>query len=231
MRINRNLVLGLTMALVACGFASAFAAEVKPMETVEGWGLVVDPVGDCSFTHDGDTFTIKVPGEVHDLWPLKGKVNAPLVLQEVEDDFTVEVLVRSVEKAAAGTVIPGLASTAAFHADTLVIWHDAKNFVRLDRTNMHNRGRGITSCYFHIFKEGERVVELAPIVPDRPTNLRLARKGDRLTAAYSQDGGKTWQEFPEQTITLPAKVQTGISALNSTTRENTVQFESLKIAQ
>ena len=90
-------------------------------------------------------------------------------------------------------------------------------------------GRAITSCYLHIFKDGERVVELAPVVPDRPTHLRLVRKGDRLTAAYSQDGGKSWREFPRQTIDLPFKVKAGISVLNSTVRENTVQFEELKI--
>lgn len=230
MPINGKLVLGLTTALTVSVFAAARADDVEPLETVEGWGLVVDPVGDCTFTHDGDAFTIKVPGEEHNLWPLKGEVNAPLVLQPVEGDFSVEVLVRSVEKAAAGTAIPGRASAAAFHAGTLVIWHDAKNFVRLDRTDMHHKGRAVTSCYLHVFKDGERVVELAPLVPDRPTTLRLARKDDRLTAAYSQDGGKTWKEFPEQTIDLPAKVKTGISALNSTTRENTVRFEKLKIA-
>jgi hypothetical protein len=225
MRISAWLMV---IALTESGLIAA-AAEVKPLDRVEGWGLVVDPVGDCEFDHEQGKLMIRVPGGEHNLWPLKGKVNAPLVLQDVEEDFTVEVLVRSVEKAEAGTAIPGRASAAAFHSGTLVIWHDAKNFVRLDRTDMHNAGRAITSCYFHIFKDGERVVELAPVVPDRPTHLRLGRKGDRLTAAYSQDDGKSWREFPQQTIDLPLKVKAGISALNSTVRENTVQFEELKI--
>jgi regulation of enolase protein 1 (concanavalin A-like superfamily) len=217
--------------LLAGSAAWGVSEEVKPFDNVPGWGRVVDPAGDCAFEHNDNTFTIRVPGEGHDLWPLKGKVNAPLVLQEVEGDFTVEVLVRSVEKAEKDTAIPGRASTTAFHSGTLVIWQDAKNFVRLDRTDMNKAGKVITSCYFHIFKDGERVVELSPIVPDRPTNLRLARKDDRLTAAYSQDGGKTWREFPEQTIDLPAKLKTGISALNSTVRSNTVQFEGLKVTK
>ena len=228
---NERIALCLSMALTVGSGMAGFSAEVKPSETVSGWGLVVDPVGDCSFSPAGSTFTIKVPGEEHDLWPLKGKVNAPLVLQEVEGDFSVEVLVRSVEKAEKDTAIPGRASKTAFHSGTLVIWHDSKNFVRLDRTDMNKAGTAITSCYFHIFKDGERVVELSPIVPDRPTHLRLTRKGDRLIAAYSQDGGKTWHSFPEQPIELPAKVKTGISALNSTVRSNTVQFEGLKVTK
>ncbi|MEX2287130.1 MAG: hypothetical protein WD648_08580 [Planctomycetaceae bacterium] len=207
------------------------ADEVKPFDNVPGWGRVVDPAGDCAFEQKDNMFTIRVPGDGHDLWPLKGKVNAPLVLQDAEGDFTVEVLIQSVEKAENGTAIPGLASTTAFHAGTLVIWKDAKNFVRLDRTDMNKDGKAITSCYFHIFKEGERVVELSPIVRDKPTSLRLTRKADRLTASYSQDGGKSWREFPEQAIDLPVKVKAGISALNSTVRPNTVVFESLKITK
>jgi hypothetical protein len=117
-------------------------------------GLVVDPVGDCTFHHDGGTFTVKIPGAEQDLWPLKGKVNAPLVLQEVEGDFTVEVLVRTVRKAEADMAIPGRASMTAFHSVTLVIWRDAKNFVRLDRTDMNKAGKAITSCYSTFSKKG-----------------------------------------------------------------------------
>jgi len=221
----------ISLVLTVCSEIAGLSAEVKPTETVRGWGLVVDPVGDCTFRHEEGKFSITVPGAGHDLWPLKGEVNAPLVLQDVEGDFTVEVLVRSVEKAEEGSAIPGRASTVAFHSGTLVIWQDAKNFVRLDRTDMNKAGKPITSCYLHVFDDGKRVVELAPIVPDLPTSLRLTRKGNRLSAAYSQDGRKSWQSFPEQAIDLPAKVKTGISALNGTVRSNTVQFEELKVTK
>ena len=60
----------------AGGPAAAVAEDVKPLETVKGWGLVVDPLGDCTFSHQEGKFTIKVPGAYHDLWPVKGKVNA-----------------------------------------------------------------------------------------------------------------------------------------------------------
>src|SRR6187401_2628145 len=101
-RFSRRCALGL--ALLAGGLAAA--EEVRPLETVQGWGLVVDPVGDCKFEHADGKFTIKVPGEHHDLWPVKGKVNAPLVLQEAAGDFTIEVLVEDVTKAEPDTVLP-----------------------------------------------------------------------------------------------------------------------------
>ena len=220
-----------SVVVAACLASSTLAQEAAPADTIEGWGRPVDPVGDCSFSHEVGVLTIKVPGAYHDLWPGRGKVNAPLVLQEVEGDFTIEVLVKEVSKAEPDTVLPGIASTASFHAGSLVIWRDAKNFVRFDRTDMHNRGRATNACYLHIFKDGERTAELAPAVPDRPTHLRLARKGDRLTASYSQNGGRSWTTLPEQTIALAGKVKAGVSALNNTSRENVVRFAELKLTK
>jgi len=215
--------------LLLSGLTVALAADVKPLDSVPGWGLVIDSVGDCSFSHDGGKFTIKVPGAYHDLWPQSGKVNAPLVLQEVEGDFSVTVALTRIDKAERDTRIAGLAGTTSFHAGSLVIWQDAKNFVRFDRTQMDRNGQPITSCYLHVFKDAVRVVETSTVVPDKPTQLRLTRKAAALTAAYSQDGGKSWNDLAPQKIDLPAKVKAGIAALNNTTRGNTVTFEGLKV--
>jgi hypothetical protein len=219
----------LGLALLAGGLAAA--EEVRPLETVPGWGLVVDPVGDCRFEQADGKFTIRVPGAHHDLWPVKGKVNAPLVLQEVAGDFTIDVLVEEVTKAEPDTVLPGMTSTASFHAGSLILWQDAKNFVRFDRTNMNKAGRATTACYLHVFEGGTRTAELAPAVPDKPTHLRLTRKGDRLIAAYSQDGAKTWTSLAEQQVKLADKLKAGVSALNNTSRENVVRFADLTIGK
>jgi hypothetical protein len=232
---HRVAVIALTaLVLVVCRAAVAPAQEAaRPTVSlsIDDWGTIVDPVGDCTITSAAGALTIKVPGAYHDLWPGRGKVNAPLVLQDVEGDFTIEVLVKDVTKAEADTVLPDLASKASFHAASLVIWQDAKNFVRFDRTDMHHRDRSVNACYLHIFAGGERTVELAPTVPDRPTNLRLARKGERLTASYSQNGGGSWTSLPEQRIALADKVKAGVSALNTTSRENVVTFADLKITK
>ena len=74
-----------------------------------------------------------------------------------------------------------------------------------------------------------RVDEMSSLVPDEPTQLRLTRKANALTAAYSQDGGNGWTDLAQQKIDLPAKVKAGVSALNNTTRGNTVTFEGIKI--
>ena len=207
------------------------ADDLQPLESIQGWGLIVDPVGDCRFEHADGKFMIKVPGALHDLWPVRGKVNAPLVLQEVAGDFTIDVLVEEVTKAEPDTVLPGMASTASFHAASLIIWQDAKNFVRFDRTNMNKGGRATTACYLHVYQNGERTAELAPVVPDKPTHLRLTRQGDGVTAAYSQDGAKTWTSLAKQTVDLADKLKAGVSAINNTSRENIVRFADLKIGK
>jgi hypothetical protein len=228
---NRGLCGGMVQALLLCGLADGWAGEVTMPESIAGWGAIVDPTGDCQIRHADGKLTIKIPGSYCDLWPVKGQVNAPLVLDEVEGDFSAAVLVANVSPAERDTRIAGLAGSTSFHAGTLVIWKDGKNFVRLDRTNLDRDGRTVTGVYLHVFKNGERTAEVAPLVPDKPTHLRIARKGDRVRAAYSQNGGRSWQELQEQTIELPAQVKVGVAALNNTTTGNTVQFEDLRITR
>jgi len=198
-------------------------------DEIAGFGRFVDPTGDCTCKLEGGKLTIQVPAAYHDLWPGGGKVNAPLVLQEVSGDFAISVAVSHIDRAQRDTRIAGLGGTTSFHAGSLVIWQDAKNFVRFDRTQMDRNGQPVTSCYLHVFKDGLRVVETSTLVPDKPTQLRLTRKADALTAAYSSDGGKSWKDLAPQKIDLPAKLKAGVSALNNTTRGNTVTFEGLKI--
>lgn len=217
--------------LAGVWLSAATAADVQPLETVAGWGRVVDPLGDCKFDYAEGKFTINVAAAYHDLWPAENQVHAPLVLQEVAGDFTIDVLVEEVTQAEPDTVLPGMASTASFHAGSLVIWQDAKNFVRFDRTDMNKAGRATTACYLHVFQNGARTAELAPVVPDKPTHLRLTRKGNRVTAAYSQDGAKTWTSLAAQQVKLADKVKAGISALNNTSRENIVRFAELKLGK
>lgn len=45
----------LVFVLLAGGLAAA--DDVQPLETVPGWGLVVDPVGDCAFNHADGKFS------------------------------------------------------------------------------------------------------------------------------------------------------------------------------
>jgi hypothetical protein len=224
-------------AILVVALVSAVVVQAddgKPIRSVEGWGQVIDPMGDCVFRLQDGALTIEVPEAHHDLWPDVDKVNAPLVLQDVEGDFTVQVLVATVSKSEPNTKLAEARSTSSFHAGTLVIWQDAKNFVRLDRVDMEREGTNI-GCYFHVFRDGKRFSQYFPslpafvAIPDQPTHLRLKRKQDRVSASYSQDRGQTWKPIRDVQVELPATVKTGVSAINNTSTKNVVRFEGLKI--
>ena len=223
----KALLVGLLSGSISA--AAAGTLQLKPPDSVAGWGAIADATGKGAFSLDAGRLTIKLPGEYFDLWPDGGAVNAPRVLQDVDGDFAIEVAVAHIDKAVKDSRIAGLAGTTSFHAASLVIWHDARNFVRFDRTQMDRAGQPVTSCYLHVFRDGKRVAELAPLVPDRPTRLRLARAGSSLRAACSTDDGKQWTELAPQQLTLPARVKAGVAALNNTTSGNTVTFTGLSI--
>lgn len=205
------------------------AEDLKPFDDVPNWGVVVDPVGDCKFSLNQKVLSITVPGEYHDLWPTGGKVNAPMVLQDVAGDFTVEVTVRDVTQAQPGTMIAGLNSKSVFHAGTLMIWQDSKSFARFDRSDMHKDGRAFNTCYWQAYKAGERKALESRLVKNQPTHLRLQRRTGSVVASYSEDDGKSWQSFPELSITFPDKIKVGVAALNNSTDVTKARFADFQL--
>jgi regulation of enolase protein 1 (concanavalin A-like superfamily) len=159
------------------------------------------------------------------------KVNAPTVMQEVSGDFTVEVNVVYLEKALPNTVHESLESfPTAYHSGTLLIRHDRENFVRFERVSMNTRGNANSHCALHVYKDQNRESLKTENIKDAPTRLRLERRGKQVTAAFSQDDGKTWKSFPPQDIGhLPDDVKVGVSLTSNTQIGGTVKFKGLKI--
>jgi regulation of enolase protein 1 (concanavalin A-like superfamily) len=219
---------GLTLSLFAIALAS-HAEDAKPLK-LSGGGEFLDPDGDCKMSEEKSAWKFDLPGVYHDLWPKKGKVNAPRVLQDAEGDFKVEVTIPGSIAAEKDTAIPGLASSAAFRAASLLIWQDENNFVRLDRAGMYKDGKHWSFCYYHIFKDGERTVQESKTLKDIATQLRLERRNGKIIASSSQDDGKTWQMFQRKSVELPKKLKVGVAALNSTTKPLTVEFSGLKVS-
>ena len=62
----------------------------------------------------------------------------------------------------------------------------------------------------------------------KSTLFRIQRQGDTVTASYSHDG-KEWTSLDEVTTVLPAKVQVGIAAINTSDSQLSVQFKGLKV--
>jgi regulation of enolase protein 1 (concanavalin A-like superfamily) len=223
-----------------CFLAAALKAEEKQVQTVKGWGEVLDPDGDCKVEERNGKLTVTVPGKYHDLWVGEGKVNAPRVLQNVEGDFSVQVLVTGVVHPEKGTLIPNIASTAPFQAGGLIIWKDDQTMVRLERTGFVNPTSGFgTSSYLQAFAHNKRyaepeknkVIDVAKRVEEKDTWLRLERKEGKIYASFSQDGEKTWSEMPGSgfAMDLPAKLRVGVEAIQTTTKDLTAEFKDLKV--
>jgi regulation of enolase protein 1 (concanavalin A-like superfamily) len=218
----------LSLIVIASLASLGRADDAKPRK-VSGGAEFVDPDGDCKLREEKGKWTLEVPGAYYDLWPKMGKVNAPRILKEAEGDFSVQVKVLGSISAEADTAIPGRTSKVPFRAASLLIWQDDATFVRLDRAAMVNNGKLIPFCYYHAFKDGERMVHVTHNFKDSETILRLERRGNKIVAAASQDGGKAWSKFGTQTIELAKKVKVGVAALNGTTKPLTAEFEGLTI--
>jgi regulation of enolase protein 1 (concanavalin A-like superfamily) len=212
----------LTLGVVLVANSSS-AGETEP-QLIKGWGQIEDPDGDCTISAKEGQVTFSLPGTTHDLWPGGDrKVNAPRILQDVEGDFTVQVKVASSVKPENGF----------FRAGTLLIWQDDKTFIRLDSACADRGGSTFDFyCYLHVFKNEERLVNehLRPL-KDQPTDLRLERRDAKIVASFSQDGGKTWTSFRENTLELPRKLKVGVAAVNGTKSPFTVTLADFKVGK
>lgn len=203
----------------------------KQPPMISGWGQVVDPDGDCTVKEDRGKLTIAVPATLHDLNPRNGRLNAPRVLQDVEGDFLATVRVT-------GDFVPGMATTAPrsapFLGAGLIVWENEKNYVRLER-NVWRAANGQLACYpplFEAFKDGNAVVSSqgtsADFFQGNSTSFRLERKGNALTASCSHDG-KEWVFAKEAEVELPKKVQVGVSAINTSDKPFSMEFDEFTL--
>jgi regulation of enolase protein 1 (concanavalin A-like superfamily) len=201
-------------------------ASVKPVkaQTIEGWGTVVDPDGDCRVKQEKGKVTITVPETYHDLTYQgdRHKLNAPRILQDVGDDFRLQVKVGAF-------TLPERATSSSggnvFLSCGLLAWADERNFVRLERASWSADSPVV---FVELFRDGKSVWHRGHPIADRATYLRLSRRGNALTFEASEDG-KDWTELHAQDFALPRKLQVGVLAINTTTRAFSAHLEGLKV--
>jgi regulation of enolase protein 1 (concanavalin A-like superfamily) len=108
----------------------------------------------------------------------------------------------------------------------LLIWQDDDNFIRLDRVAY---GNGLY-VWVERFNDGKPVVQLRYDIEDEDTYLRVTRTGDRFTYATSQDG-KVWVEILAEVTKMAEQLKVGVSAINSTAEELSVNIEDVKLIE
>jgi serine/threonine protein kinase/regulation of enolase protein 1 (concanavalin A-like superfamily) len=216
-------------------FARSTASKDNARTTIQGWGSIIDPNGDCVIKNGKNTVTVAVPGGLHDLsafYPEWLAWNAPRILQDVEGDFTVEVKV-------AGSFDPGkeaaVSGRNAFNGAGLLLWDDENNFIRVER-NVWSVPGVTQATYRPVLIEYWKHHELAariedgekPSFIDRTAFLRVTRSGNEVHVAVSSDG-KDWIRMNAIPVKLPNRVKVGIAAINTSKKPFTVEFAEFKL--
>ena len=204
--------------------------------TLEGWGEVIDPDGDCEIGQTDGLLTISVPSTLHDLNRRNGPLNAPRVLQPVEGDFRVQVTV-------SGKFMPGNDSTAPksppFSSGGILIWHDDKSYIRLERNSFPD-GNGSFSCFPPLFelRNAGRYLGANPRVTSdsffkgESTSLRIERRENEFTAFIRHDGEDgEWTRVKSRTVDLPKQLKVGVSAINTSSNPLTVTFKDFQVTR
>ena len=193
------------------------------------WGDAVDPDGDCKFELDPreDKIRIIVPGKSHLLSAEIGRVNAPRLLRDIKGDFDLIVRV-------AGTGDPkGKATTtnySPYHGAGLLVWQDQENYVRLEiAADLHQR-KARPYVNFEHRKDGTLAVSSGILNTDDSNVLRLKRRGDEIFASFGPDG-LHWTSFAPLSAKLNNRVKVGVSAINSSTKLLTAEFEGLHVLE
>jgi regulation of enolase protein 1 (concanavalin A-like superfamily) len=220
---------GWFLGSLAIGEARARAAGTPEPEPagreLAGWGLAIDPDGDCPF-HPGDkALDVAVPGTLHDLNPDSGKINAPRVVRQVEGDFALTVKV-------AGDFQPGGTSTnprgVPYNGAGILVWSDSDNFIRLERGAVLRGAKVLTYVAFEEREGGYRGAVHNEAFQGGTCYLRLERTGSRIFGAISADG-TTWKRLQPIDTIWPAGLKVGLAAINSSSEPFLVKFEEFKL--
>jgi serine/threonine protein kinase len=205
------------------------ARQSPPVPEQPAWGYWVDPDGDCQSEVDPrhSKVTFVVPGKAHLLSAEIGRMNAPRMLREIKGDFDVSARVASISQSG------GKATTtiyAPFHGAGILVWQDSRNYVRLEIASDLLHGKTRPYVNFEYRKEGALAASSGKLNSDRSNQLRLRRRGDEISAAYSPDGAH-WTSFAPLSARLNSRLEVGIVAINSSTKPLTAELEGLRVLE
>lgn len=209
--------------VIVAWLAVAVVGDEKKSQTINGWGTVVDPDGDCKFEEKDGTVTITVPGTYHDLTYLnpEGKLNGPRIVREVEGDFTIQVKVLRFIRPEGNST-----NEHTFVSAGLLIWNDGKEFFRLERASV-----GTPFAFAAGILDGKNTIGQFHELPDDDTFFRVERKGKQLTLSFHAAEEAEWKELFRDTFELPAKLQAGVHSVNTIDKEFKAGFRELELKQ
>ena len=226
--------------LVAVGEESDELAT-RAKKTKAKLGPLQDLDKDCALDKEGKGLKITVPGKLHTLSPQltdkKGKAikNAPMTLAAVSGDFVLHVKVT-------GEMRPGIDQLAnpksgkslglTYMGAGIVLWQDANNYVRLERS-VGTAGGPIlvTRLLVEVCKDGHEAGRPYYIdVPEGPMSVMLVRYKGHIRCLFSNDG-KKWTVLQELAAEFPEKLQVGLLAVNISKKPLTAEFQDIALIE
>jgi len=176
-----------------------------------GWEWV-NPVGDCSYEIENESYLqITVPPG-HDL-RLKDR-DAPRLLRAISDDFTIET---KISDGSEGKKLGGL-----------FVWKDESNFARFEVASSSTTWWHEGCVYYEANVDGRFIHPgVHPSEADEVW-LRLERKGGRFTGYVSADG-ENWYRCGWADISMEDPIQVGIHALCPGPPVTSTRFDYVKI--
>lgn len=213
--------------------------EAMRRKSLAGLGALIDPDQDCHLRKDEDDgkVTIAVPAKLHTNSPeirksKKPLHNAPMTLSDVSGDFAALVLVT-------GDINPGSTPIKdpqgkklpiTFQGAGLVLYENADNFLRLERTALTKGDpRLVPMLLIEVVVGGKQAME--PIyqgVPDGDMMLVIVRRNGKIRCSFSPDG-ETIVVFREFALDFPEKMKIGLSAANVSSRPFEATFEKYTV--
>ncbi len=168
-----RIVYTLFFLAISVPFVSHAFSQERQRQTLKGWGVVVDPDGDCQIGLEKETLTISVPAKMHDLSIEVDNMNAPRVLREMEGDFIAQLKVSGKVRHTGNRTSEHY---FAYHGAGLLLWQDERNYIRLERASVNREGEGVFHyANFELRKDGKRVDVRKPGHQDpRPGHLSSA---------------------------------------------------------
>lgn len=208
--------------LLVCGHAG----DLFGQQRFAGWGVLVDPDGDCAAKVVNGRLMFTITGR-HDVsGDAQGLMNAPRVLQEVEGDFVAFVKV-------GGEFKPVGPSTSdiylPYNGGGLFIWQDERNYLRLERAAVEVNGQ--TAEYLNLQQQKGGRIETNRFelrLKRESAQLRLERRNSRLYASATYDH-QVWQGYPPLEAELPGKLQIGVAAISTSATPFTPEFSEFEL--
>lgn len=198
--------------------------------TVQGWGLLLDPDGDCSFTVAADKIEIGVPATPHGLSSELNRMNAPRVLQQATGNFDLQVEVDGRFQPQQPTV----ATRTAYLGAGLALIRNDQNYIRLERAALRRGGQVRHYVNFEQRRDGTLLRFGTPadfsLQADDKIQLKLSVRG-RSVEGFARKNNQDWQTLGKKLFADAGGLSVGIAAINATNVPQKATFRSLRLTR